>query len=64
MCFVMNLRLPSVQAEVTFGKQGLRQASPEGNSHQVLAKELGYSTTPATETEARFRAFVDLLAKA
>ena len=31
---------------------------------EVLAKELGYSTTSATEIEARFRAFVDLLAKA
>jgi hypothetical protein len=31
---------------------------------QVLAKELGYSTTSATEIESRFRAFVDLLAKA
>ena len=31
---------------------------------EVLAKELGYSTTSAIEIEARFRAFVDLLAKA
>jgi hypothetical protein len=31
---------------------------------EALAKELGYSTTSATEIEARFRAFVDLLAKA
>ena len=31
---------------------------------EVLAKELGYSTTSATEIEARFRAFVESLAKA
>jgi len=31
---------------------------------EVLAKELGYSTTSATEIESRFRVFVDLLAKA
>jgi hypothetical protein len=31
---------------------------------EVLAKELGYSTTSAMEIEARFRAFVDLLAEA
>jgi hypothetical protein len=31
---------------------------------EMLAKELGYSTTSAIEIEARFRAFVDLLAKA
>ena len=31
---------------------------------EVLAKELGYSTTSATEIESRFRAFVDLLGKA
>jgi hypothetical protein len=30
---------------------------------EVLAKELGYSTTSATEIESRFRVFVDLLAK-
>ena len=31
---------------------------------EVLAKELGYSTTSATEIETRFRAFVDLVANA
>ncbi len=31
---------------------------------EVLAKELGYSTTSATEIESRFEFFVDLLAKA
>jgi hypothetical protein len=31
---------------------------------EALAKDLGYSTTSATEIESRFRAFVDLLAKA
>ena len=31
---------------------------------EVLAKELGYSTTSATEIESRFEVFVDLLAKA
>ncbi|MBB5058097.1 hypothetical protein HDF16_002803 [Granulicella aggregans] len=31
---------------------------------EVLAKELGYSTTSATEIESRFSVFVDLLAKA
>jgi hypothetical protein len=31
---------------------------------EVLEKELGYSTTSATEIESRLRAFVDLLAKA
>jgi hypothetical protein len=30
---------------------------------EVLAKELGYSTTSGTEIEARFRAFVVLLAR-
>jgi hypothetical protein len=30
---------------------------------EVLAKELGYSTTSATEIESRFGVFVDLLAK-
>jgi len=31
---------------------------------EVLAKDLGYSTTSATEIESRFRAFVELLANA
>ena len=31
---------------------------------EVLAKELGYPTTSAVEIEARFRAFVDVVAKA
>ncbi|MEO6805955.1 MAG: hypothetical protein ABI286_06185, partial [Edaphobacter sp.] len=31
---------------------------------EVLAKELGYSITSATEIESRFEVFVDLLAKA
>jgi hypothetical protein len=31
---------------------------------EVLAKELGYSTTSATEIESRFGVFIDLLAKA
>ena len=31
---------------------------------EVLAKELGYSTTSATEIESRFRGFVDWMAKA
>jgi nucleotidyltransferase AbiEii toxin of type IV toxin-antitoxin system len=31
---------------------------------EVLAKELGYSTTSATEIQSRFGVFVDLLAKA
>ena len=31
---------------------------------EVLAKELGHPTTSATKIEARFRAFVDSLAKA
>jgi len=31
---------------------------------EVLAKELGYPTTSASEIEARFRSFVGLLAKA
>jgi hypothetical protein len=29
-----------------------------------MAKELGYPSTSATEIEARFRTFVELLAKA
>jgi hypothetical protein len=31
---------------------------------EVLAKDLGYATTSATEIESRFRVFVDLMAKA
>ena len=41
------------------------QISAEWKSElEVLAKELGYSTTSAAEIESRLKVFVDLLAKA
>ena len=67
----LDLKGVRVAAEGVFGERATHAFPPTVQiaaewqpELEVLAKELGYPTTSATEIESRFEVFVDLLAKA
>ena len=67
----LDMKAVRTAAQQVFAERATHEFPPTvqiaaewGPEFEVLAKELGYSTTSATEIESRFRTFVDLMAKA
>ena len=67
----LDMKAVRTAAQQVFAERATHEFPPTvqiaaewGPEFEVLAKELGYPTTSAAEIEARFHAFVVLLARA